>query len=367
MLTPTGAMKLAIEEGRKGLGLVAPNPPVGCVILDSRGDLLAKGHHRVFGGGHAEIEALKQIPDQKRLDGATMYVTLEPCAHEGKTPSCAKFLATLPIKKIVYGVLDPHPLVAGQGLDILRKANIEVEEFSRFKDEAEELAEVFLWNHRFQKTFVALKVATSLDGQLAHITGESKWITGAESREHTHFLRANYDAVLVGVETFRKDNPSLNIRHPRFVGKRNKVIILGAYKGISEDLRGSQIAKTHSFEDVYVATPENWDEESDGWTWLKCRTLHDGRIDLTSLLRKVYEVGIGSLFVEGGARVISSFLQAGYVQRYYQFIAPQIIGAKSGISFTRDFFVDSLPDKRELRNPQTHSFGADLMITGRLD
>lgn len=137
MFTPLGAMKLAIDEARKGLGFVEHNPPVGCVILDAHGDLLAKGFHRIYGGDHAEIDALKQVRNEIELKGATIYVTLEPCAHEGKTPSCAKRLALLPIKKVVYGLQDPNPLVNGKGAELLRSAGILVEQEDTLKQELE--------------------------------------------------------------------------------------------------------------------------------------------------------------------------------------------------------------------------------------
>lgn len=367
MLTPLGAMKLAIEEGRKGLGFVAPNPPVGCVILDKNGDLLAKGFHRIYGGDHAEIDALKQVVDESTLERATLYVTLEPCAHEGKTPSCAKHLAQLPLKKVVYGLRDPNPLVSGAGAEILRQAGIEAEEYDGLKNELEELPEAFLWNQRRQGTFVALKVATSLDGQLAHVSGDSKWITGEDSRQYSHYLRAIYDAVLVGKGTFLADNPALNIRHNQFIGKKNKVIILDGQGDALPKLQDSNLLKHHDWSDVYVVVAESITLPASKAQILPCGVDSSGRIDLGDMLKKLWKAGITSVFVEGGARVLSSLLQSGHVQRYYQFIAPQIIGARSGISFTSEFSIETLPDRRELRNPKTMSFGHDLLITGRLD
>ena len=219
------AMQLAISEALKGAPFVSPNPKVGCVILDSQGELLSTGYHKKFGEAHAEIEALKNLnPDQ--LKGAHLIVTLEPCAHEGKTPSCAKTLAKLPIKKVTFGLVDPNPLVAGQGAKILKEAGIEVEEYQGIlKADLEEVCEEFLWNFRQKKVFVAVKIAQSLDGKIALLNGESKWITGPDSRQKVHELRAQYDAVLVGKNTILIDNPSLDIRHPK-IQKENKVVVL---------------------------------------------------------------------------------------------------------------------------------------------
>lgn len=367
MITPLGAMKLAIEEAQKGLGFVAPNPPVGCVILDQQENLLAKGFHRIYGGDHAEIDALKQIKDPAKLNGATVFVTLEPCAHEGKTGSCAKRLATLPIAKVVYGLEDPYAEVSGKGLEILKSAGIAIEKSPFLSDELEELPEVFLCNHRHQKTFVALKVATSLDGQMAHISGESRWITGAESREYVHYLRAQYDAVLVGKNTFLKDDPKLNIRNSRFIGKKNKVIILDTDGAASAQMGKSQIFQEHAPEDIYVVSINAVAGLPTGVQSLICKSDSKGFVDLQHLLKVLFEKRIFSIFVEGGATVLSEFLQQGLVHRYYQFIAPVIMGAKTGLSFSRDVSIAQLPDRRELRSVRNLSFGSDIMVTGRLD
>src|SRR5690606_26256776 len=185
-----------------------------CVVLNSKNELLATGRHERFGGDHAEINALKKIKNSDDLKGSKWFVTLEPCAHEGKTPSCAKKLATLPIGEVTYGLKDPNPSVAGQGAKILVDAGIRAHVFNELQDELEELCESFLWNMREQKTFVAIKTATSMDGQIAHRSGESKWITGESARQHSHFLRACFDAIGIGKETVLKDRPALDVRHP---------------------------------------------------------------------------------------------------------------------------------------------------------
>ncbi|MEQ1664162.1 MAG: bifunctional diaminohydroxyphosphoribosylaminopyrimidine deaminase/5-amino-6-(5-phosphoribosylamino)uracil reductase RibD [Bdellovibrionales bacterium] len=368
MLTPLGAMNLAIDEARKGIGLVAPNPPVGCVIVDENGDLLSKGHHRFYGGDHAEIDALKQISNHKLLERATVYVTLEPCAHQGKTPSCAEALARLPIKKVVYGMPDPNPLVNGKGIQILEKSKIRCEEFQQIKDDLQDVAEVFFWNQKFLKTFVALKVATSLDGQLAHVTGDSKWITGEDSRTHVHDLRAAYDAILIGKETFLIDNPSLDIRYGHFIGKKNKVIVLDAEGDGLKNILKSNIFKTHSPENIFWVVDKYLNlQTNSGIHLLHCESVQRGHLNLDHLLELLFKEGIGSVLVEGGARVISSFLQQNKVQRYYQFIAPSIIGAKNGLSFTSELSLPNLQAQYNLKRSKVRTFGRDVLFTGRLD
>jgi diaminohydroxyphosphoribosylaminopyrimidine deaminase/5-amino-6-(5-phosphoribosylamino)uracil reductase len=371
MLTPLGAMRLAIQEARKGLGFVAPNPAVGCVILDRNGDLISKGFHRQYGAAHAEVEALLAVQSEERLRGAIVYVTLEPCAHEGQTPSCAKRLATLPLAKVVYGLRDPNPLVDGQGAGILRSAGIEVEEVDSawgqdIAVELEELAEIFTCHFRHRKTFVALKVATSLDGQMAHQSGESKWITGEEAREQGHFLRATYDAVLIGAGTFFKDDPRLDVRHPRFSSKANKVVILDATGDVLGRLAESNIFKTHKPNQIFLVTAEK-SENKLGVNIVPCSLQGPGQLNLNEALTRLFELRIGSILVEGGAAVISSFLVAGLAQRIYQFIAPQIIGAKSGLSYTSGYSTENLAQRIELLHPRAQLFGKDVMVTGRLD
>ena len=161
VLTEDQAMALAIQEAKKGAGFVSPNPLVGCVILDRDGKFLSKGYHQVFGGAHAEVNAVQGLTDEQ-LRGAKLFVTLEPCAHEGKTPSCAKMLAKKPIAQVIYGLVDPNPLVSGQGAAILKQAGIAAEVFPHFQDELEEVCEVFLWNFRKQKVFISLKIDKTL-------------------------------------------------------------------------------------------------------------------------------------------------------------------------------------------------------------
>ena len=209
-------MAMAIREAQKALGQTSPNPPVGCVIVSPDGQVLSTGYHKAAGQAHAEIEALNKVDN---LQGATLFVTLEPCAHQGRTPSCAQTLAQTSLANIVYGLSDPNPLVSGRGCKILTQAGKNVVQHPHPHTELTELVEVFFCNMHEHKAFVALKMATSLDGQMALSDGTSKWITSPTARKHAHVLRKLYDAVLVGANTISFDNPQLNARPSEFEHK----------------------------------------------------------------------------------------------------------------------------------------------------
>lgn len=323
------AMKLAITEAHLGAPFVSPNPKVGCVILDSKGELLAKGYHTKFGKPHAEVEALNQIKDKEKLKDAHVIVTLEPCAHEGKTPSCAKTLAKLPIKKVTYGLVDPNPLVAGQGAQILKDAGIEAVEYQgNLKKDLEEVCEEFLYNFRNKKVFVALKVAQSSDGKIGK-KGERTQITGPESMLKVHELRAQYDAVLVGKNTVLIDNPKLDIRHPQ-IKKENQVIILDRSGEVLKRKDQLSIFKTHKEENIHViSTP-----------------------DLKTALVEIYGLGIRSVMVEGGGQIFSEFLRRNLVQRIHLFTAPIILG--KGIEWA---------DKKIVLKSEPQRYGQDTYMT----
>lgn len=369
-LTPEQAMQMAIEEAYLGAAFVSPNPLVGAVVLDGEQNLISRGHHEMFGGPHAEVNALKGI-DPAKLQGATVFVTLEPCAHEGKTPSCARMLAKLPLRKVVYGLVDPNPLVAGQGAHILRDAGIETEVFSEthpnFQQNLEEVCEAFLWNFREKKVFVALKIAQSTDGLIGLKGGESKWITNDLSREYTHYLRACYDAVLVGKSTVQKDNPSLDVRHPK-IQKNNKVVVLDPSGSLLEEASQMKITRTHPTEDLFWCVGENRGDgaSSQFANILRIKENEDGSLNMESLLSSLWNVGIRSVMVEGGAITASQFLSQGFVNRLHVFQAPVLIGAGGGRSWTEGLSFATMSERLQIQNPKVRFFGSDIHLTGTL-
>ncbi|NUN05999.1 MAG: bifunctional diaminohydroxyphosphoribosylaminopyrimidine deaminase/5-amino-6-(5-phosphoribosylamino)uracil reductase RibD [Bdellovibrio sp.] len=378
LLTAEQAMLLAISEAYKGATGASPNPLVGSVVLDEQSRFLACGYHEFYGGPHAEVNAVKNLANED-LRNAHVFVTLEPCAHEGKTPSCAKMLAKFPIKKVTFGLIDPNPLVAGQGADILRQAGIEAEVFSsanpglaqEIKIKLEEVCEAFLWNFRHKKTFVALKMASSLDGQVALRSGESQWITGPQSREYVHYLRACYDAILVGKGTIEFDNPSLDIRHSE-IKKKNKVVVIDGEGELLTRYAKLKLSTLHANDDVFWCVAKEMREQVEHTLAqnsvrpqiVYVATKVGGDLDLQDLLAQLYTKGLRSALVEGGALTASSFIEHGLVNRLYLFQAPILMGSGGSKSWTETVRVPVMAEKIQLKNPRHLTLGDDFMITG---
>lgn len=356
--TDDEAMALAMQLALAGAPYVSPNPLVGCVVLNSKNEFISSGYHEKYGEAHAEINAIKNLSANDLID-SKIFVTLEPCAHEGKTGSCAKRLAQYKIGKVIYGLVDPNPLVAGQGAAILIAAGIKTEEYQgRHKKKLEDLAEVFLKNFREKKTFVSMKVAASLDGQIALKTGESQWITGVESREFVHELRSWYDAIVVGYNTVERDNPSLNIRHPQ-IAKCGKLIILDPHAQILKNILSGKKYKfleAHAIENIYFAVQSEISADFKTIVYS----------DLNDLMNKIWNLNIKSIFIEGGAKTYSSFFAAGIVDRIHLFINTSVIGSQNGLTWTAGFGIKALSEKLILKNTQTKMFGSDIYITGKI-
>ena len=358
-VSPEQAMKLAIQEAWKGVGGVKTNPLVGCSIVSQEGRLLSLGYHSIFGEAHAEIKALDNLKDKEQLSGAKVFVTLEPCRHIGQTPSCAHRLCKLPIQSVVYGCKDPHPMARGGG-EILMQHGIQVELYKGLEWELRELNEVFLHNISYQEAFVCLKVATSLDGLLALRNGQSQWISNKASREKGHHLRARYDAVLIGVNTYLNDNPYLNIRHPRYKGLKSKVIVLDPRGRSLPTLKNSHLWKVHAPEDIHVVT-----REGRGFTGVHIHRVEGSVVDLRALSRDLYKnFLISSILVEGGATTHSQFIAQGVAQKVHQFIAPVILGGGSGVNWTKGVNVGSMEDKIVVEVGNVEPLGDNILITG---
>ena len=355
-------MRLALAEGRKGAGFVAPNPLVGCVILNQHKQLIGTGFHARLGEAHAEVNALAAVKDPSALVGAHMYITLEPCAHAGRTPSCAKTLAELPLASVTFGLTDPNPLVSGQGAQILRAAGKTVVLFSELQAELEELSEIFLLNMRQRRAFVALKVAMSLDGKIALPDGTSQWITGEPARAHVQTLRGEYDAVLCGLGTLLKDNPRMNSRDPRFAGRPSRVVLLDPDGTSLPRLKDSALLAVRAPEDVTVVTRETV-KMVGGYKHIRLPCV-EGTFPLERLLSELYQQGIYSVFVEGGAATYSAFVAQNLVDRIYLFMAPKFLG--SGVPWLSGWSAGSLDGARRLQRMRTETYGGDLLVTGVL-
>lgn len=355
-LTPEQAMLMAIEEGRKGAGFVSPNPLVGCVILTKDRSLLSSGFHARVGTDHAEAAALKKISGNKNLEGAHVYVTLEPCAHQGRTPSCARALAALPLGSVTYGLEDPNPLVAGKGAAIVREAGIPIERFPGLQNELEELAEIFLLNMRLKRPFVAVKTAGSLDGQIALEDGTSRWITGPEAREYGNELRGHYDAVLTGVGTLLTDDPRMDCRAEKFAGRPQRLVVLDPAGRCLPKLAQLKASQVRQRQELLIVTGSG----RGGDLEVEMRA---GEFDLDLVLAGVQKRGIHSLFVEAGGVTSSRFIKSGLMDRLYLFVAPKVIG--HGRSWTSALRISSLGKAFAMENLRARNLGPDLLLTAR--
>ena len=317
-------MKMALELAKNGAGRVSPNPMVGAIIVkDNR--IIAKGYHKEYGRDHAEVDAFKNAIQD--VEGATMYVTLEPCSHYGKTPPCADKIVEKKISRVVIGSLDPNPLVSGNGVKKLIDAGIEVK-VGILEENCKKLNEVFMKYISEKKPFVLMKSAMSLDGKIATYLGESKWISGEESRKDVHKLRNELSAIMVGVETVIKDNPELTCR---IENGRNPIrIVVDSSLRIpieSKLVEGAREIKT------IIATTNRADYEKSlslkekGVIVLITEDINK-QVDLVDLMKKLGEMKIDSILLEGGATLNFSALSQGIVDKVQVYIAPMIIGGE---------------------------------------
>ena len=322
-------MKKCIELAKLSEGNVSPNPLVGCVIVNDIGDIIAQGRHEKFGGAHAEQNALKQAGNMAK--GATLFVNLEPCNHQGKTPPCAKLIVDSGIKKVVIGSLDENPIASG-GRKTLIDAGIEVIT-GVLENECKKLNEIFFFSLHNTRPFVAIKTATTLDGKIAASDNSSKWITSEKARDEVHRLRNKYDAILTTSRTVKIDNPSLTCRMD---GGRNPIRIVidrkneldNSYKIFNDD--GTEVIK-------FVG-------------------------EIEELLPILYEKGIKSILVEAGGKFNGALISKGYVDKIYQFIAPKIIGTNSAVSWVTGFNVKNINETTNLKIGNIKQFGADIML-----
>lgn len=387
-MTDFEAMRWSLAQAWRGAGQVSPNPMVGCVILSQEGKLLGYGHHPFHGGPHAEIVALAHMAQirqfnkneqgwdlsnipRDRLKGSRWFVTLEPCAHEGMTPSCAKTLAQLPIKELVYGLIDPNPQVAGKGLAILENAGITVTRFSALspektlQQELEEVIEHFRVNVLYERPFISLKIAASLDGMFCLQDGQSQWITGERSREMGHFFRGMHDSIMVGRGTIERDNPKLTIRYPEFKTMIKKVIVVDPH-GTLFGKPELNVFQNHRPENLIWAVGHSVRAPFPKDINVIQVDSNSKGIDLIDLHRKLWDLKIRSVFIEGGGKTLSAHLKSGTGDRLCLFQAPTIIGSGNGRSWSEGFAINRLDEQPRLKGSRRMSLGKDSLITGRI-
>ncbi|AZV59088.1 bifunctional diaminohydroxyphosphoribosylaminopyrimidine deaminase/5-amino-6-(5-phosphoribosylamino)uracil reductase RibD [Clostridium sp. AWRP] len=353
-------MKEALKLALLGRGFVNPNPLVGAVIVKN-GKIIGKGYHSFFGGPHAEIYALREAGDNSK--GADLYVTLEPCSHYGKTPPCAKAIVEAGIKRVVIGSVDPNPLVSGRGVKILKDKNIEVVT-GVMEREAVKINEIFMNYIKSKVPFVILKSGVTLDGKIATVSGESKWITGEESRLKVHKMRNRVMAIMVGVGTVILDDPLLTTRLEEKC-KSPKAVIVDSKLRVPVE---SQIFKTSREREIIIACTEKFDKDkaeslkSMGVNIVACPENREGRVDLKYLTKKLGEMGIDSVLVEGGAELNFSAIKSGIVNKVIYFIAPKILGGKNAKTSVEGYGIENLSDSIKLKDICAENVGEDIMI-----
>ena len=346
-------MSLAIKEACKGIGKVNPNPYVGAVVVKN-GRVLSKGYHAFYGGAHAEVNAIMGL-DEESLNGATLYVTLEPCSHFGKTPPCTDLIIKSKIKRCVIGCLDPNSLVAGEGIKKLKEAGIEVI-VGVLERECKELNQIFFKYITTGMPYIFLKCAITLDGKIATRNYSSKWITNEKAREKVQRYREIFSGVLVGANTIKYDNSNLRT----FSGRTPYRIILD--RDLEIDIKSNVVLNNEDSKTVVVTLKKNkkyskyYELEKMGIKFI----LSDEETTLNQILREIAKLGIDSILVEGGAKVLSQFFKEDIYDGGEIFIAPKIIGDDEAIPFVSGFSPLDIDEAIKLKNIVINSYGDNV-------
>lgn len=358
--------KRVLQLAERGKYSTSPNPRVGAVVVSANGTIVGEGFHEKAGGPHAEVAALREAGEKAR--GATLYVNLEPCAHQGRTSPCADAVISAGVSRVLASLEDPDPRTGGEGLARLRKAGIDVET-GGCAAEAERLNEIFLRSVASGRPFVHLKWATSLDGKSASASGDSKWITGPEAREDSLRLREECDAILVGSGTVRADDPRLTRRlgWNRSIVPHRRIVLDGDSTVRPEARVFDAIPGTEAW--LVTARPSS----DPALSPLRARGVHvieevarEGRFDLGVLLSTLHRMEVRSLLVEGGGETAWTFLAAGFVDRVTAYVAPSLMGGRSAPSPLSGEGFPSVSRLPVLDHLEVERVGRDLRITGRV-
>lgn len=363
-------MRRAIELAKKGSGHVNPNPLVGAVIVRD-GEIIGEGYHECYGQLHAERNAIANAKKRgNSLEGSTIYVTLEPCCHYGKTPPCTEAIIEEKIARVVVGSDDPNPLVSGKGFQMLREKGIEV--IPHFlKEECDAMNHVFFHYIRIGTPYVAMKYAMTMDGKIACYTGDSKWVTGEESRAHVQTLRNHYKGIMAGIGTVLADDPMLNCR---IEGGRDPIrIITDSHLRIPMD---SQLVRTAGQQPLIVACLPDADEEKaaqlqekgvevlriPGVTTADITEEQKEVISLPVLMKELGARKIDGILLEGGGQLNESALQAGIVDRIYCYIAPKIFGGAQAKTPVEGQGLTRAADAWQFNRIGMQEFGQDILL-----
>lgn len=361
MQNDTDYMKLALDLAARGRGYTSPNPMVGAVIVKD-GKVVGRGWHQFAGGPHAEVNAIADAGELAR--GATLYVTLEPCNHFGRTPPCTKAVLSAGITRVVVAMNDPNPKVAGGGNQCLRENGIEVVS-GICEAEAQKLNTFFIKHVQTGRPYVILKCAATLDGKIATKTGDSKWVTGEAARAYVHELRHAVDGIMVGVNTIRADDPCLTARRGEKTSKNPVRIILDTRLSIPED---AKVLQAEAVSGTFVVTGKCKDNAIrrkliEKGVRILDAPVKDGRIDLAALMDQLGQMGITSLLVEGGGQLSASVLRAGVVDRICFFYAPKILGG-DGISLCSGPGPEKMDEAIRIKNVEISRLVEDILVEG---
>jgi len=352
-------MNLAMQLALKAKGQTSPNPMVGAVVVKD-GRIIGKGFHEKAGLSHAEIVALGEAG--KNAKGAKLYVTLEPCAHFGRTPPCIDRIIKSGIKEVIVGMVDPNPINNGKGISILKQNKLKVE-VGFLEDELKKLNEAFIKYVTKKMPFVTVKAAQSLDGRIATRSGDSKWITSDKSRAFSHRMRQDYDAIMAGINTVLRDNPKLDA----WFSKKQPIKII-----VDSQLSTPQEANIFSGRSpvIIVTLPARPGQETENRKILaqKAKILEvkekAGQINLKSMMKKLAQLEITNILVEGGGTLIGALFDEGLVDKALFFISPKIIGGKEAISSVMGRGVARIEKAVRLKDLKLSRFGEDFLIEG---
>ena len=354
-------LRLALKLASRARGKTSPNPLVGAVIVKN-GQIIGKGYHQRAGEPHAEIIALAEAGE--KAVGADLYLNLEPCSHYGRTPPCVEAIIKSKIKRVFIGMQDPNPLVNGKGIQKLKEAGIWVKT-GILEEECRRLNEIFIKYITTRCPFVILKAAASLDGRIAAVSGDSKWITNKKSRHYVHRLRNQVDAVLVGIGTVQKDDPQLTTRLQNRRGKDPIRIIVDSTLKIS--LQARVFNPQSKALTIIATTPKASPKKIKAIEKQGAKVLvipSQKRVNLQQLMKTLGEEKITSVLIEGGSQINTSALQEGIVDKVVFFYAPRIIGGKKAPQIVSGEGVSKVEDSILLHRIKTRRFGDDVMIEG---
>lgn len=352
-------MRRALKLAERGKGATSPNPPVGAVVA-ARGGVVGEGYHHRAGEAHAEVLALDAAA--RRARGGTLYVTLEPCNHQGRTGPCTERIIASGIKRVIVARRDPNPWVTGKGLERLAKADLEVA-CGLLEEPASELSEAYEKHVKTGMPFILMKIASTADGRIATRTGESKWISGAPARRLSHTMRRESDAILVGRGTVEKDDPALDVRDVPSRGHRPLRVVLDSHAAL--DLRHRVF--TDGGSTLLVATrasdPARRRQLREMGVEVLLAPQKAGQVDLSWLMRKLGERGLLQVMVEGGAQVFTGLVSAGLADKLVLFMAPRLFGGGS-LSWVDDLGVVKPEEGPPFAWKSARKVGDDVMLVG---